>query len=479
MKHGPKLAALAAILLMLGCPLTDTTNPVVTIVVPTNGATLAPGTITIKAVATDNKGVSKVEFYVGVTKLGEDATGTADTFDVTWTAAVGAYTLKAVASDAAGNLAEHTVAVTIQTGGGGTGPTEHGGAINADETWWPSGNPHIIKSDINVQNNATLTIKPGCIIKVNAGNEIYVGYFAPGAIIAEGTADSLITFTSNVASPGRGDWEGIGIYDLTTNTTSFKYCVIEYAGSRSGGGAVYSQHDGLKFANNVVRQSQYAGVYCADNAGFTGFSNNTITQCGTYPLALECEAVRTIGAGNAFTGNNYDAIYVKGGNGIKTSGDWVNPGVPYVIANDINIGDNSSNPVIVIAPGTTLKMMSDVEFYVGYFAPGGLIADGTTGQITFTSNINPPSPGDWRSLSFYDKAINSQSKLINCKIEYAGAYSNGGNLHIEDCTPTVIGDSIGHSLHYGIHLGGSEHPAPATLRANNTIYDNPDGDIYP
>jgi len=68
------------------------------------------------------------------------------------------------------------------------------------------------------------------------------------------------------------------------------------------------------------------------------------------------------------------------------------------------------------------------------------------------------------------------SKLVNCTVEYGGA-NDYGNVRIEDALPTVSGDSLGHSKAYGIWLAGSEYPDPATLRANNTFYDNPSGDI--
>jgi hypothetical protein len=479
------LAVVAGLLLVAACETEDTTAPTVSIVSPVGGDTLAKGNIVIKAVATDNKAVAKVEFYQNGTILGTDNVGGAgDTFRYTWsdtaTQTGGAHALTAKAYDNASTpnmTTSAAVTIYIAGGGGGTGPTEHSGDIRADETWWASGNPHIITGDIDVTDNATLTIKPGCMIECDPGVEIYAGYYGPGSIVAEGTADSAITFTSNVPSPSPGDWVGISACPLAMNTTSFKYCVIEYGGSGSSRGEVLNEHDGLKFGNNTVRKSQYCGVYCSQTTGFTGFNNNTITGCGTYPLHLQAEVVKSIGTGNTLTGNIHDAVEVADNSDVKTSGTWPNTGVPYVIAGDINIGDDANNPVVTIAPGTVLKMNSGVEFYVGYYAPGGLIADGTTGRITFTSNVGP-ARGDWRSLSFYDLAINSQCKLINCNIEYAGGYSNGGNLHIENCTPTVTGDSIGHSLHYGIHLGGSEHPDSAALEAGNTFYDNPDGNIY-
>jgi len=114
------LAAAAVVLVIAACTIVDTTSPVVAIVYPTDGSTVGAGSVTIKAVATDNKAVTKVEFYDASTKIGEDATGNADTFDVSWTATAGAHTLKAVASDAAGNQGTSTISVTVSSGAGPT-----------------------------------------------------------------------------------------------------------------------------------------------------------------------------------------------------------------------------------------------------------------------------------------------------------------------------------------------------------------------
>jgi hypothetical protein len=76
--------------------------PTVNITSPSNGAAFTQGSsITITASASDNDGtVSKVEFYNGNTKLGEDLTSP---YTYNWTnAAVGSHSLTAVATDNAG-----------------------------------------------------------------------------------------------------------------------------------------------------------------------------------------------------------------------------------------------------------------------------------------------------------------------------------------------------------------------------------------
>jgi len=93
-------------------PVADTTAPTVAISSPAAGATVS-GTATISATASDNVGVSKVEFYVnGVLK----ATDTASPYSYAWnTTAVanGSYTLLAKAYDAAGNVGQSSASVTV------------------------------------------------------------------------------------------------------------------------------------------------------------------------------------------------------------------------------------------------------------------------------------------------------------------------------------------------------------------------------
>jgi hypothetical protein len=61
-------------------------------------------------------------------------------------------------------------------------------------------------------------------------------------------------------------------------------------------------------------------------------------------------------------------------------------------------------------------------------------------------------------------------------VEYGGR-GDYGNIFIENCTPELVGDSIGHSSAWGVYLDGTEYPDPDMLRANNTFYDCASGAI--
>ncbi len=90
----------------------DTTPPTVAITSPAAGATVS-GTVTVSANASDNVGVVKVDFYVDNVLVGTDASAPyAYSWNTTGTSN-GSHTLKAVATDAAGNAATATRVVTV------------------------------------------------------------------------------------------------------------------------------------------------------------------------------------------------------------------------------------------------------------------------------------------------------------------------------------------------------------------------------
>lgn len=95
---------------------TDTTAPTVSLTAPTAGASVT-GTVAISATATDNVGVSKVDFMVDGNLVNTD---TASPYTYNWnsaTVANGSHTITAVATDAANNSRTSTVITVTSTNG--------------------------------------------------------------------------------------------------------------------------------------------------------------------------------------------------------------------------------------------------------------------------------------------------------------------------------------------------------------------------
>jgi len=91
----------------------DTTFPVVQITNPTNNQTVS-GSLVVTATASDNVGVVGVQFKLDGVNLGTE--DTSSPYSINWntlTIADGAHTLRAAARDAAGNVTNYDVSVTV------------------------------------------------------------------------------------------------------------------------------------------------------------------------------------------------------------------------------------------------------------------------------------------------------------------------------------------------------------------------------
>lgn len=85
---------------------------------------------------------------------------------------------------------------------------------------------------------ATLTIEAGVTVKVIKGGVISVEpavgtSTATGALIAAGTADAPIVFTSAEATPAAGDWLGIWFGETPAASDKIDHAQIQYAGGTS------------------------------------------------------------------------------------------------------------------------------------------------------------------------------------------------------------------------------------------------------
>src|SRR5690606_21691785 len=87
--------------------------------------------------------------------------------------------------------------------------------LTADRVW-------ILDGFVFVKNNAVLTIEPGTVIKAKVGQKSALVITQGSKIMAEGTAQKPIVFTSGKPAGQRapGDWGGIALIGrATTNRT--------------------------------------------------------------------------------------------------------------------------------------------------------------------------------------------------------------------------------------------------------------------
>ena len=156
---------------------------------------------------------------------------------------------------------------------------EVSGHISTDTVWSPENNPYLVVDNIIIDENATLTIEPGTIVKFNTadkdGGDFYYddGYteakfmLVRGKLAAVGTKQDSIIFTRNNYEVGQR-WGSIIFMPESDSTSILKHCKFEYS----------------YFIRLVL-----GGAYCQGAVSFLN-SKVTITEClfNKYLFGISC-----------------------------------------------------------------------------------------------------------------------------------------------------------------------------------------------
>ena len=160
--------------------------------------------------------------------------------------------------------------------------------------WTPSGNPYIVTDYINVSSSATLDLRPGVVVKFKLDAEFTIEN--GGVLFANGTAAQPITFTSDLASPYIGCWEGLDFQVLGTGMLS--NCSISYAINGINASATHklkvkdcdiskcvngTRFDTVTFSiieNCKIHDNLHNGIYSFWGMGYNRFMNNSIYRNG-------------------------------------------------------------------------------------------------------------------------------------------------------------------------------------------------------
>jgi hypothetical protein len=180
----------------------------------------------------------------------------------------------------------------------------NGYVLNADITanrTLKANSTYTMEAMIYVKNGATLTIEAGATIKVVKGKHALI--ITRGAkIMAVGTADKPIVFTSKEATPSYGDWGGIVILGKATTNASFS--------GTSGTGEIEGG------VNNSSGDGLYGGTDDADNSGKLKYVR---IEYGGYPFQPDKELNSlTMGA----VGNGTEIDYVECAYGYDDAFEW-------------------------------------------------------------------------------------------------------------------------------------------------------------
>ncbi len=102
-----------------------------------------------------------------------------------------------------------------------------GGQIQQDSFLTLGSSPYILEKDLVLEKGATLFLQPGVTLRFNPGTSILI---KDGGIDARGTADRVITFTSNSSFPSPGSYPSVVRFEQPSRVASFfRYCILEYS----------------------------------------------------------------------------------------------------------------------------------------------------------------------------------------------------------------------------------------------------------
>jgi parallel beta-helix repeat protein len=358
------------------------------------------------------------------------------------------------------------------------------GNISANTTWTLAGSPYVATCAVSVDQNRTLTIQAGVQVRFQPGTGLYVS----GKLMAVGTVAQPITFTSNAPIPGRGDWDTIRFYDVSSANSTISHALIEYAGGVWGGTAALDvSYDGptnLQLSNTIVRYNSGAGLSWNKDAQATTSTlqgnrfehnwghglriNDTLsgasltvrdnTFTGNAGAAIYQQLVaRPVYTGTATaTGNRQDGILLQSGS-IGANTTW-QANLPYYTEGDITVNQGNT---LTIAAGNEVRFGVNHALYVR----GTLQTKGAAAQhVRLTTAQRIPGPGDWYGIYFYATSGDATggNLLDYTDVEYGG-YAQYGypSIQVGNDGPvtkfTFRNGSVRYSGGAGInwHYGGS------------------------
>ena len=280
-----------------------------------------------------------------------------------------------------------------------------------------------IKAQLTVEECSTVEVADDVVIDVEDG----------GAIVANGTADCPVTFTSSKAGPAAGDWNRFDIWASSSNNNSFEHTIFEYGGGgdTEWGMVWMEQGASASFSNVTFRDSDGRAAHFESGANIDGFSNISFENLGREALIVGPDEVGLLEP--VTVSGDVPPVEVRGGT-VSTDQTWKQLGLPYLIS-----GDMAINAALQIEPGTEVQV--GPELVIDVEDSGTIQANGTSeAPVLFTSSKASPAAGDWARFDIWATSGNDNA-FTYTTIEYGGSDPTYGAMWVEDGA-TVTLDNV-------------------------------------
>ena len=317
--------------------------------------------------------------------------------------------------------------------------TSKSGWIYEDETW--SGIVHIT-GDTWVDAEVTITILPGTRVlfaahkddqsygTVNPPDEWVAQHEDPtntdeyaqshskldvyGTLIARGTPENRIVFTSDSPTPDGGDWQHLHI----GHGSVVEYCILEY----SRGGLDVAEHtsDSVVASYNIIRHNLWTALTIHSSSPTV--THNEMWHSGGH------QGIAVIGEGSA----------------------------PYIAHNVIRDCLSGMNISAGTAPVIEYNTLIDNDGGIGVMGPN------TPAVVRYNSISSPKGPS--QNWTYLGKPVYFSSILLGRDDAISG-------ISVTDCSPVITGNNISQCNSAGINVMGNSSP---NIK-HNTATDNHTG----
>lgn len=305
------------------------------------------------------------------------------------------------------------------------------GILTADETW-TNDRVWVISGRVVVDNGITLTIEPGTLIKAESGQETNASALIVargGKIMAEGTADNPIIFTSildnielgqrvgtNLTRTDNEKWGGVAILGRAKCSTSNGDTEGRLEGIPPG--TPYGLYGGSNDADDSGVLKYVSIRHCGISIG-EGNELNALTLCGvgTGTVVEDIEIYATLDDGIECFGGSVDVtnslVYYQGDDGIDL---------------DQNYSGTFENFIVIHGDGIGTDKGLEID------GPEG--STYTEGRFTLRNGLVKSDGQDGTAGDFKD---NAQGTIENVTFDYS---SQGGSVNLvrarfsgANCTP--------------------------------------------
>ena len=342
--------------------------------------------------------------------------------------------------------------------------------ITENTTWNIAGSPYIVKNNIAVLLNTTLTIDPGVIVKFNPTANVSMTVF--GDLVANGEADNKIYFTSNYDDtlggntnddnfcyedfdidgnslgevcislglmPSRYDWQGINFIDSHNNY--IKNTVFKYANS-----VAYLDHTYLNLKNVEMQNSNFGIFTTTSNMDVDGFKCTDVSTC------LEEHHLSNVNLKNSLADSNGDAFSLFDS---------------FLNAENLEISDGDSG---IHAYLSSNVFLNNVKFH--NIDGSALVAYGYSTMSVSNTNIEDTNDD---AINIFDSNITAENLAIqsvsgdNDIAIYGKSHVAVKNSNFKNCPNNSC-----------IVFYGPDDPlsSPSSIKVTDTTYDGGLGSVF-